>query len=67
MAEDGKNERKYHTKWEGLNDDGTPRAVLILHEGRFSDILGPALTKLAKIEDAEEMEEIAIYGYSTRG
>ena len=57
----------YYTKWEGHNVDGTPRAVLIQHEGMFAEILQPALAKLAHYEDAEEMEEMAVHGYSTRG
>lgn len=42
------------TKWEGRNPDGTPRAVLVKHDGLFAEILQEALRKLALFEDEEE-------------
>ena len=42
------------TRWEGRDPDGTPRAVLVKHEGPFAEILQEALRKLAKYEDKEE-------------
>ncbi len=43
-----------YTKWEGINPDGSPHAVLVKHDGLFAEILQPALAKLAKYEDMEE-------------
>lgn len=48
------------TKWEGINVDGTPRAVLVQREGLFCDILQPALVKLAQYEDWEELMAISM-------
>lgn len=47
------------TKWEGFNEDGTPRAVLAKRDGPFADILQPALVKLARYEDLEEVLYLA--------
>ena len=41
------------TRWEGQNPDGSPRAVLVAHDGPFAEILQPALAKLAELEDLE--------------
>ena len=44
------------TRWEGHNPDGSPRAVLVAHDGPFAEILQPALAKLADFEDLAEGE-----------
>ena len=49
------------TKWEGVNEDGSPRAILAEHNGLFPDILQAALLKLAYYEDCEEsLSEICL-------
>lgn len=42
------------TRWEGRDQDGTPRAVLINRDGNWNDNIQAALRKLAQFEDAEE-------------
>ncbi len=47
------------TKWEGINADGTPRAVLVKRDGNWNDNIQEALRKLADYEDILEAEEAA--------
>ena len=46
------------TKWEGLDADGTPRAVLALREGSWPENEQEALRKLARYEDAAERGDL---------
>lgn len=47
------------TKWEGINPDGTPHAVLAKRDGNWNDNIQEALRKLADYEDIMEAEEAA--------
>lgn len=47
------------TKWEGINPDGTPRAVLAKRDGNWNDNIREVLRKLADYEDILEAEEAA--------
>ena len=45
------------TKWEGINPDGTPHAVLAKRDGNWNDNIQEALRKLAQREDIDEILE----------
>lgn len=42
------------TRWEGIGQDGLPRAVLVKREGSWIQNMDEALRKLARYEDMEE-------------
>ena len=42
------------TRWEGVGQDGLPRAVLAKREGSWIQNMDEALRKLARYEDLEE-------------
>lgn len=52
------------TKWEGLNPDGTPRAVLAKRDGNWNDNIQEALRKLAQREDIDEILEPYVEAYA---
>lgn len=42
------------TRWEGVGQDGLPRAVLAKREGSWIQNMDEALRKLARFEDEKE-------------
>lgn len=49
------------TRWEGRDEDGA-RAVLVKRDGPFHDAFQEAIRKLARYEDAEEVQvSLALY------
>ena len=52
------------TKWEGINPDGTPHAVLAKRDGNWNDNIQEALRKLAQREDIDEILEPSVEAYA---
>ncbi len=48
------------TRWEGVGQDGLPRAVLARREGSWIQNMDEALRKLARFEDEEEAREMKL-------
>ena len=55
------------TKWEGVDQDGAPRAVLVKREGSWIRNMDEALRKLARLEDEEERRADDIRPYEKDG